>query len=165
AAVVHGPRGRLGRAPAGSARFHLARWRVGLAVAGGERSLEQALAARRPLVRRAPGASSQDALDRAAVALGRTLPDGPVANDHASAALLAEATGGSAVTYEPAAVARGLRFLPLEEHAVELWVAGEHRGHPAIVALLDGLGSRAFRERVASRPGYDLQDCGAARAA
>jgi len=67
------------------------------------------------------------------------------------------------VTYEPAAAAFSLRFAPLETHVVELWVAEAWRAHPGIAGLLERLGSRAFRERVPTEDGYDLEGCGCER--
>lgn len=160
AAAVHGPAGGLGRAPAGVRRFQLARWSVGVALTAAAASVEELLTAATTLVRRPEGAASQQALDRASSALGLPLPEGPVARDHATAALLTATTGTAAITYEPAALALGLSFLPVERHVVELWVAEAHAAEPGIAALLDTVRSRAFRERVGARPGYDLAGCG-----
>jgi molybdate-binding protein len=65
-----------------------------------------------------------------------------------------------AVTTEAAADAFGLRFLALEGHTVQIWVARQWLDHPGASALGDLLASAGFRERVGQLRGYDLVDCG-----
>ena len=161
AAVVHGP--RLAP-PEGVRRFHFARWRAGVAY---ERSLGnpslEALLADVPLVRRPGTAASQQALDRAARRLGiRGARSGPVAASHVEAARRAAWERCAAVTIEPVAARLGLGFHDLEEHGVELWVAERWLDHPGLEALVDLLGSAAFRDRLAPMPGYDLAQSGEA---
>ncbi len=69
--------------------------------------------------------------------------------------------GCAAVTTESAARAFGLRFHPLEEHVVQVWLAERWRDHPGVGALGDLLTSAAFTERVEQFGGYDLAGCGA----
>lgn len=164
AALVHGPEDALPEPPAPVRRLHLARWRVGVAVAAGARagSLDAVLAGAVPLVRREASASSQQALERAARASGTpALPDGPVADGHIDAARRAAFGGCAAVTFEPAARAAGLRFLPLETHRVELWIDARWADHPGARALGDLIGSAAFRRRAALMDGYELEGAGA----
>jgi len=173
AIVVHGSESAaegdgLPTAPCPVARFHVARWRVGLGIAPGrpERVIEDVLGGSVPLVGRQAGAASQDALERAARRVGATVPEPVVrGSGHVEAARVAELLGGAAITYEPAAAMAGLRFLPLETHVVELWIDVRHRGHPGAAALAELLGGRRFRERAAAIGGYDLHDCGTGRAA
>lgn len=161
AAVVHGPPGDLPTPPGDVVRWRLARWQVGLGLAAPSSSLEGVLRGRRPLARRDPGAASQQALERAAASLGVEVPDrGPMATGHIDAARLAATLGGAGVTTEAAAAAFGLRFLPLEVHDVEIWLADRWREHPAAVELGNLLASAAFTDRVAAFGGYDLTGCG-----
>lgn len=163
AAIVHGPPGALGESPAGCVRVQLARWQVGLGLAPGLKagSLADLLGSPAPIVQRQESASSQQALRRAAQRLGhRELPAGAVAAGHRDAARAAAALGCAAVTTEGAAQACGLRFVALEQHTVELWLAGHWREHAGFLALLDLLSSRAFRSRVTRLGGYDLGGCG-----
>lgn len=168
AAVVHGPRGRLPRAPAPVIRMHLARWRVGLGVSRRLRrpSLEALLDGKAPIAQRAPAAASQQALERAATRAGiDKTPTGPLAGGHIEAARLAAMLGCAAVTTEAAARAFDLTFLALEEHVVQIWLAERWRDHPGAAALGNLLAGAAFTDRVAQFGGYDLAGCGATVAA
>jgi DNA-binding XRE family transcriptional regulator len=163
AAVVHGPEHDLPQPPVAVVRLHLARWRVGLGVAPARRgrSLLALLTGGAPIAQRDPAAASQQALERAAADAGIPAPPGPRADGHIHAARLAATLGCAAVTTESAALAFGLRFLPLEEHVVQVWLAERWREQPAVAALGDVLTSAAFTDRVAQFGGYDLADCGA----
>lgn len=163
AAVVHGPGDRLPEAPVPVLRLHLARWQVGLALAArlAGRSLEALLSGTIPIVQRDPTAASQQALTRAAARLGTgSLPPGSRAGGHIEAARLAATLGCAAVTTEAAAHAFELRFLPLEEHTVQVWLARRWVDHPGAGALGNLLAGAAFTERVAQFGGYDLDGCG-----
>jgi hypothetical protein len=161
AAVVHGP--ELPEPRVAVVRLHLARWRVGLGVASQRRarSLPALLAGSVPIAQRDAAAASQQALVRAAAKAGAPAPPGPRAGGHIDAARLAATLGCAAVTTESAARAFGLHFLPLEEHAVQMWLAERWLEHPAADALGEVLTSAAFTERVAQFGGYDLAGCGA----
>lgn len=156
AGIVHGPPDGLPVPPEGVVRVHLARWRVGVAGSGG--SLEEVLAGGVPLVQRDEGAASQQALVRAAG--GLVPPAAWRARGHVEAARRAALTGCAAVTFEPAALTMGLPFIPLEEHVVELWIAGRRADHPGALALVDLLGSDGFRRRAGLVGGYDLEGAG-----
>jgi transcriptional regulator with XRE-family HTH domain len=160
AAVVHGPSSLLPAEPVAVARLHLARWQVGVAVAPDRRarSLDAVLSGAVPIVQRDPAAASQQALERAA---GPRSLRGPRAEGHLAAARIAAVLGCAAVTTESAARAFGLRFHPLEEHVVQVWLAERWRDHPGVGALGDLLASAAFTERVEQFGGYDLAGCGA----
>ena len=156
AAVVHDRWGRLPKPPVGVARWRLASWQVGVGVAPRLRraSLEAVLAGK--VVQRERAASSQRAFERAGGKPGH----GPVASGHLDAARVGALLGLGAVTTEGAARTFGLRFLPLEEHAVEVWVGERWLGHPGIEAFAELLGRPAFTDRVARFGGYDLTGCG-----
>ena len=167
-AVVHGPPGSLGRAHVDLTRVRLASWQVGLCLAPQlkMRTLDAVLDARLPIVQRQESASSQRALHRAATALGYgRLPAGVVASSHRDSARAAAALGTAGLTTEGAARQLGLRFVEIEEHTVELWLAARWREHPGFVALLDVLNSRPYRARVSRLGGYDLAGCGTVLAA
>jgi transcriptional regulator with XRE-family HTH domain len=161
-ALVHGILDRLPEPPLPVARWHFARWRVGVGYhpALGHPSLDVLLEGRTPVVRRPATATSDEAFVRAARRLGLAAPPrGPVAVGHLDAAQHASLARAAAVTFEPAAAVHGLRFEPLETHAVQLWVAEPWRAHPGITSLLEALASRAFQDRVGVQ-GYDLEHCG-----
>jgi DNA-binding XRE family transcriptional regulator len=163
AAVVHGLTDALPTPPVPVNRWHVARWRVGLAVARGVpgRSLEAVLSRGVPIVQREPAAASQQAFDRARFAAGSEMPStGPIATGHLEAARLAATLGGAGVTNEAAARTFGLRFLALEDHTVELWAAGRWADHPGMGAIAELLNTTAFTERVGHYGGYDLTNCG-----
>jgi DNA-binding XRE family transcriptional regulator len=163
AAVVHGVAAELPTPPVAVKRWHVARWQVGLAIAGPRRgrSLEAVLRGGTPVAQRERAAASQRAFECAVRAIGlRRPPSGPIAAGHLDAARLAATLGCAAVTNEAAAAAFGLRFLALESHVVELWAAERWLEHPGIDALAELLASSAFTQRVAQYGGYDLTGCG-----
>jgi DNA-binding XRE family transcriptional regulator len=163
AAVVHGVDDELPAPPLPVARWHVARWRVGLALAPAlrGRSLEALLQGDVPLARRDRAAASQRAFDRACRNAGvPTPPGGRLARGHLDAARLAAMLGGAGVTTEAAARAFGLRFQPFEEHVVELWAAERWLDLPGVAALAELLTTAAFTQRVAHFGGYDLSGCG-----
>jgi transcriptional regulator with XRE-family HTH domain len=163
AAVVHGMPGELPEPPVPVIRWHLARWQVGLGVAPKIRgdSLEAVLHGDVPVAQRDPAAASQQAFEHASAKAGITQPlSGPRASGHIDAARIAATINGVAVTAEAAARAFELRFLPLEDHTVEIWLAERWHDHPGTHALAELLASNAFTERVAQFGGYDLAGCG-----
>jgi transcriptional regulator with XRE-family HTH domain len=164
AAVVHGREGSLPSPSVPVRRWELARWRVGLAapheLAGGW--VGDALAGRLPVVQREPGASSQAAFERAVADAGDPVPAGVRAAGHLEAAGWARRTGWAAVSMEPAALALGMAFHPLEEHVAELWVATEHLAAPQVRRFLDELTGPRVRRRLTAVGGYDLRRCGSA---
>jgi DNA-binding XRE family transcriptional regulator/molybdate-binding protein len=163
AAVVHGIPRQLPKSPVQVIRWHLARWQVGLATAPTlpNRSLEAILDGGTPIAQRDPAAASQQALSRAVGRAGiKDAPPGPRATGHIDAARIAAAINGAAVTTEAAARVFDLRFLPLENHTVEIWLGQRWLDHPGAQALGDVLTSSAFTERVTQFAGYDLSGCG-----
>lgn len=165
AAVVHGAEHELPESPVPVKRWHVASWEVGLALAPalGSGSFEAVVGGPAPLAQREPAAASQQAFERACAAAGVEAPvPGRVAAGHLDAARVAEILSGAGVTTAAAAHAFGLRFLALEQHVVELWVAERWVGHPGVGALLELLSSSAFADRVSHFGGYDLSRCGVA---
>ncbi len=190
AAVVHGRPSALPRPPLPVSRLHLARWRVGVGVAPalGRGALEDLLEGDVAVVRRDPAAASQQAFDRAVEGAGAgpaasgpaasgpaasgpaasgpaasgAAASGPVASGHIEAARLAAALGAAGITNEAAAGAFGLRFIPLEDHVVEIWLDRRWLDHPGVDALGALLRARAFTDRVGQFGGYDLAGCGSA---
>lgn len=163
AAVVHGVANELPEPPVRVVRWHLARWQVGLAVAARIRGdpLEAVLVEQVPVAQRDPAAASQQAFERASARAGFPHPTpGPRAAGHIDAARIAATINGAAVTTEAAARAFGLRFLALEHHTVECWLAERWVDHPGAEALGEVLAASAFTERVAHFAGYDLAGCG-----
>jgi hypothetical protein len=167
AALVHGRERHLPKPRTAVTRWHVARWRVGIAYQRelGHASLESLLDGTLPLVRRQRSAASDQALVRAAKRLGVSPPEGPLAGGHLEGARRASWTSAAAITYEPAAELYGLEFEPLETHVVELWAREEWTAHPGVTELLEVIGSRAFRDRVGAHSGYDLTASGTRRAA
>lgn len=166
--VVHGPEGALAEAPVPLRRWRLGGWRVGLASGrpAGVPSLDELSARRLRVVQRDPGAGSQQALHRALAGLGAdpALP-GPVAEGHLDVARRVAAGAPAGVTMEAAARSFGLRFRPLEDHVVELWLDARWVALPAAAALVEVLASAAFRSRIELIGGYDLAGCGSERRA
>ncbi len=164
AAVAHGPIGHLQQAPVPVLRMHLARWQVGLgiapALASSVKSLDACLDQLVPIVQRDQSAAAQQALLRAASALGRELPSGAIASGHAAAARAAAALGCAAITTEAAALTAGLRFIALESHTVEISLDRRFEQHPGFESLGNLLTGHAFRFEVGRMGGYDLSGCG-----
>jgi hypothetical protein len=123
----------------------------------------EALCARRvPVVQREPGAAGQQAFLRAVRGAGAQPPPGPLASGHLDAVRRVALGAPAAVAMEPAAIAAGLRFAPLEEHVAEVWVAERFADEPGVRALGETLASAAFRRRVGLIGGYDTTASGAA---
>ncbi|MEA2002500.1 MAG: helix-turn-helix domain-containing protein [Actinomycetota bacterium] len=163
AAVVHGPAlqafSTLGDIEI--ERFHLARWQVGLAVSSDApaRWWQDALLGRVLVAQREQGAGVQRAFEEA-VAPDVGEVSGPRVSSHMEAAQRAVLTGMPAVTIEPAALALGASFHPLEVHKAEIWVARSFLGDRPVVEAMNVLASRRFQSRLRGVGGYDLTDCG-----
>lgn len=163
AAVVHGIATELPQPPVPVIRWHLARWQVGLAIAPHVRgdSIEAVLHGDVPVAQRDPAAASQQAFERATAKAGISPSRiGPQATGHIDAARIAATLNAAAVTTEAAARAFDLRFLALEDHTVEIWLAERWLDHPGTNALADLIATAAFTDRIAQFAGYDLTDCG-----
>jgi DNA-binding XRE family transcriptional regulator len=158
AGVVHDVAPPELRRPAAVHRLPLATWRTGLAApADAAEALVAAATGRGTVVQRDPGAAAQTAYERALAAAGvHHLPEGPLATGHLDAARRATELGVAAVTIEPVAAALGLRFHPLETHAVELWIASDATDHPGARVVGELLTSARLRSRLTALPGYEL---------
>ena len=169
AVMVHGPAGRQADPTVAVRRWHVARWQVGLAapadLAGGW--VDDALAGRVPVVQRETGAGSQAAFERARSSGDGAdgAVDGPRVSGHAEAAWRAATDRMVAVTIEPAALAIGLAFHPLEEHLSHLWVSEAHADNALIGAFIEELTGERVHRRLAAIGGYDLTDTGTELAA
>ena len=160
AVTIHGPDPEPGSTGTSVRRWHIARWRVGLAAPADLPAgwVEDALAGRIEVAHREPGAGSQAAFERARD-LRTPEPEpvrGPVVGGHAEAAWRAVTDRMVAVTIEPAALARGLAFHPLETHTSQLWVGADHADNPQLQAFLHELAGRRVRRRLGAIGGYDL---------
>lgn len=162
--LVHGPQGALPAYDGDVTRIHLSQWRVGLAAPddGPRDWARAALRGRGPVVQRRAGAGSQAAFERALRDEGATVPDGPVVEGHVEAAWLAARVGLAAVTIEPAAIAAGLAFHPLETHRAELWIDRAWVDEPGVRRLSEALTSPELARRLDAVGGYDLSATGTA---
>lgn len=163
AAVVHGPEGGSTAEPDAISvdRFRVARWRVGLAARGDAVGdwWHDALSGRDPVVQREQGAGVQRAFEQAVDDGGVPVP-GPRVGTHLEAARRAMMSGLPAVTIEPAALAVGAAFHPLEVHEARLWVASEWVTDRVVATALDVIVGRSFQARLAGVGGYDLAGSG-----
>lgn len=162
AAVVHGAPGARYPVPESPniVRIRLASWQVGLAapIDASQDWWREALAGVVPVVQREQGAGVQQAfLD--ASETERDIP-GPTVGSHLAAARLSLATGLAAVTIEPAALAVGARFHPLEAHEAQLWIADHWIDDRVVTEALAIVGEKRFTERLAGIGGYDLSRSG-----
>lgn len=162
AAVVHGVPGDRYPLPVSPniTRVRLASWQVGLAAPldAPQDWWREALAGIVPVVQREPGAGVQQAfLDASGV---EDQVPGPTVGSHLAAARLSLATGLAAVTIEPAALAVGARFHPLEVHEAQLWIAGDWINDRVVTEALAIIGERRFTERLVGIGGYDLSQSG-----
>jgi transcriptional regulator with XRE-family HTH domain len=169
AVMVHGPDGHLADPPVPVRRWHIARWQVGLAAPDDLSAgwVEDALAGRMPVVQREAGAGSQAAFERARGredAAERAV-EGPRVGGHAEAAWRAATDRMVAVTIEPAALANGLAFHPLEEHVSQLWVSAVHTDNALLHAFMDEITGERVHRRLAAIGGYDLAGTGTELAA
>jgi molybdate-binding protein len=160
--LVAGDTARRGRRHA----LTLARWRQGLLVRRGQRGAPRSIddLGRRGLrvARREAGASANRLLDQALARAGVRLTGTSVeARGHlgvAQAVALGAADVG--VAAEPAALAHGLGFIPLDEEHFDLVFDRARADDPRLVRLGEVLASRAFREDLASLGGYDTAHTG-----
>jgi molybdate-binding protein len=70
------------------------------------------------------------------------------------------AAGLPAVTVEPAALAIGAEFHPLDRHEAQLWVGEEWITDRGVEHLLDLVCGSRFRRRLETVGGYDLDGIG-----
>lgn len=156
AAVVHGP--RLGK-PKNVERFGLSSWRVGLVAPSDAAAswIRDALSGTSPVIQREEGAGVQRAFEQAA---GIGSVPGPRVGSHLAAARRSMVTGLPAVTIEPAALAVGGQFHPIETHVAQIWVSPEWITDPVVAEALHVLSGSEFQLRLSAIGGYDLAKCG-----
>ncbi len=163
AAVVHGPTLDAFSEPKGVEvdRFRVAHWQVGLAAHPDAESgwRQEALSGQVPVVQREQGAGVQRTFENAVGPEGAFVT-GPRVGSHLEAARRAVLTGIPAVTIEPAALAVGAAFHPLEVHEAQMWVAHDWLGDRSVVEALDVISSPRFQRRLSGVGGYDLTVCG-----
>jgi hypothetical protein len=161
AAVVHGPVASLPAVPADPAivRFRLTGWRVGLAIPPdiGSSWWQRVLHGRLAVVQREPRAGVQQTFEEA---VGRSTIEGPRVGSHVVAARFGMAAGLPAVTVEPAALAVGAVFHPLDRHEVQLWVAEHWMTDRGVERMMDAIAGSRFRRRLQTVGGYDLGGMG-----
>ncbi len=158
AAVVHGPALVRYSDAMDVARFRLTSWQVGLAASPDASPgwFKKASSGRIPVVQREQGAGVQKTFEHRA---GSSVP-GPRVGSHMEAAERALLTGMPAVTIEPAALALGAAFEPLDTHEVELWVANVWVNERSANAAMNLILSRRFQLRLDSVGGYDMTGSG-----
>jgi DNA-binding XRE family transcriptional regulator/molybdate-binding protein len=161
AAVVHGPLGKLPSVPSAPAvvRVRLTGWQVGLAIPPdiGSSWWQQVLDGELAVVQRESGAAVQRTFEEA---VGGSTTSGPRVGGHVVAARHGAAAGMPALTVEPAALAVGAEFHPLDRHEVELWVGEEWTADRGVEQLIDLISSSRFRRRLETVGGYDLDRIG-----
>lgn len=157
-AVVHATSAAMPLPSITSDRFRLCSWRIGLAAPAdaGSDWAREALGGSTPVVQRESGAGVQQAFEKAA---GKKVP-GPISSGHIEAVRLALAIGAVAVTIEPAALALGAEFHPLDTHQAEIWVPRKYAGEPDLEAFLGEVCGERFNRRLRSVGGYDLAGIG-----
>ena len=164
AAAVHAPPGSrevLSHGLPEVVRVHIASWQVGLSAPRESAPgwADRAVSGGGPVIQREVGAGVQTTFE-SALRPGSTPIEGPRVGSHVEAAQLCAATGLPAVTIEPAAVAVGVAFHPIEVHDVELWVDRRWIGAGAVRDALDVLTSTRFVQQLQAIGGYDVSDLG-----
>lgn len=156
AAVLHGSSSWMRDDPGPDVIVHrLATWRVGIcappdAPPGWQ---QHALEGNAPVIQREAGAGVQRSFLSARLA---ETPPGPVVASHIEAASRSITTGLPAVTIEPAALAVGAQFHPLDLHTSELWIRRAWAAAPAAGLALELLASARLIRHLRAVGGYDL---------
>ena len=155
--------------PGGADVIGFCSWREGLVLRpdlpSGITGLREAAAAGLRLVNREPGAEARRVLDRELAAAGvapQSLPGYETrATGHLEvAAAIAAGLADAGIASEPAALAYGLRFIPLTEERFDLVVPAVQAGSREVQALLRALTSQWLLDQLTSLPGYSLSNCG-----
>jgi putative molybdopterin biosynthesis protein len=167
--VYNLPHARRALTATGGLVVAFAAWEQGLVVGpGNPKGIHKIEDLARPdvrLVNRESGAGSRALLDelrqRAGVSEHAILGYDRVVRSHHAVAMTV-ASGGADVGVALRATARslGLGFVPLVEARFDLVIPTDHLEHPAVVALLDLLQTRALRADVRALAGYDADQMG-----
>ena len=153
--------------PGGAEVVGFTSWREGLVVRPGTQVTGLGDVARGGLrlVNREPGAQARTLLDRERLRLRldpAELPgyDSQAAGHLQVAAAVAGRLADAGVSSEPAALAYGLRFIPLAEERFDLVLPAKHAASREVQGLLRVLTSPWLLAQLASLPGYDAGRCG-----
>jgi molybdate-binding protein/DNA-binding XRE family transcriptional regulator len=117
------------------------------------------------LVNREPGAQARALLDHERLRLRLDPAELPGYDSRAAghlqvAAAVAGRLADAGVSSEPAALAYGLRFIPLAEERFDLVLPARHAASREVQGLLKVLASPWLLAQLASLPGYDPSGCG-----
>jgi len=128
-------------------------------------SIEDVVQAGLRVVNRELGAQARSVLDRELASLGldgdEVLGYGTVVTGHLQVAdAVAAGLADAGVASEPAALAYGLRFIPLADERFDLVIPAERVASREVQALIKVLSSRWLLDQLASLPGYDATPCG-----
>jgi putative molybdopterin biosynthesis protein len=168
AAGVHGLAGDAGDAlPGGGEMIGFSAWREGLVLRPDAAAANVADAVRQGLrlVNREPGAEARRVLDqelaRAGIDAG-SVPgyDTRTAGHLQVAEAIAAGLADVGIATEPAALAHGLAFVPLEAERFDLVIPAATTASREAQALVKVLSSRWLLDQLASLPGYDAAPCG-----
>ncbi|HEY5399274.1 MAG TPA: substrate-binding domain-containing protein [Trebonia sp.] len=147
--------------PGGAEVVGFSFWREGLVVRPGTGATGLRDVARHGLrlVNREPGARARELLDRECLRLGldpAELPgyDSRVSGHLQVAAAVAGRLADAGVSSEPAALAYGLRFIPLAAERFDLVIPAKLATSPEVQGLLKVLTSPWLATQLASLPGY-----------
>jgi molybdate-binding protein len=128
-------------------------------------SLEEVLRGRLRWVNREPGSEARNLLDRELARLG--VPGAELdgyssrAEGHLQvASAIASAVAQAGIATEPAALAYGLRFLPLSEEDCVMHFERGHLDTPELRARLAALGGSGLSRELAALPGYETSILG-----
>ncbi len=171
AAAIHYPAAERERhlGEAGLASVGFARWKEGLLLRS-DRNLEvgslgQAADLGLRWVNREPGAQARSLLDRELAALGLHGPDLPGYDSQAGghlqvASAVASGIADVGIATEPAALAYGLRFVPMSDEECVIQVVRDRLESPELRLLLLVLGGPQLRRELSALPGYDASILG-----
>ena len=153
----------------GSEVIGFSAWREGLVLrpdlSHQVESIADVVSAGLRVVNREPGAEARSVLDRELAGLGLAGHEVPgydtVVTGHLQVAdAVAAGLADVGVASEPAALAYGLRFVPLADERFDLVIPAERVATREIQALIKVLSSRWLLDQLASLPGYDAKPCG-----
>jgi putative molybdopterin biosynthesis protein len=174
-AHLRGPSGEYntgaaaGLLPHGAEVIGFCSWREGLVLrpdaADGVAGLGDVARRGLRLVNREPGSEARSVLDRELAGLGidpARLPGyGTRATGHLQVAgAIAAGLAEAGVASEPAALAYGLRFIPLAAERFDLVIPAGVAGSREVQGLIKVLSSRWLLDQLGSLPGYDAATCG-----
>lgn len=154
--------------PGGGEVIRFAQWREGLLSSPhqpGVPDLAEVARRRVALANREVGSEARAVLERERLGLGLEPEElvgyhSQVRGHLAVASAIASGLAGAGIASEPAALAYGLRFVPLTAERYDLVVPRSELRHPAVEGLLTVLGSPWMRSQLAALDGYDAGHLG-----